>query len=143
MTENQQRAKDWLNRYYPHYLEVEALRDRIEVLNGDLNKCVGSYERSEIQINANGKEHREELLAEVSDLYNVFEQKNLALKKMDEEILDAIMKVNTPIHRTLLIFRYIDRFKWEKIDQKTSYSMRQVLRIHLDALDEIYPIIFG
>ena len=143
MTEKQIMTRDWLNRYYPHYLEVEALRNRIELLNGDLNKCVGSYERSEIQANADSKGHREELLAEVSDLYNVFEQKNLALKKMDEEILDAIMKLETPMHRTILIFRYIDRMKWEKIDQKTSYSMRQVLRIHLDALDEIYPIIYG
>ena len=143
MTERQKQAQKWLNRYYPHYLELEALRERIEVLYGDLNKCVGSYERSEIQLNTNSKQHREELLAEVADMNEVFETKIIQLKRMDEEILDSIMKVETPLHRTMLTYRFIDRLKWENIAEKTSYSPRQAYRIQLDALDEIYPIIFG
>lgn len=141
MNSRQMSAKRWLNRYYPQYLELNALRARIEKLNDDLNRCVGGYERSEIQSNGNGKERREEMLAEVSDLYEVFETKCRQLKKMDEEILQMIEKIDDVMLKTILIERYINHKSWEEINKLIKYSRAQTFRFHLQALDMVYIFI--
>lgn len=141
MTDRQIKAKNWLNAFYPNYLELESLRERIEILNDDLNRCVGVMDRPDYQANSNGKEHREELLAEVADMYQIFENKSRILKLMDETILSAVMKIDEPIERTLLIYRYIDRNSWKEVSRKIKYERAQTFRIHLKALDDIYDYI--
>ena len=141
MNQKQAFVQGYLNKYYPMYKEVEQLRQRIELLNDDLNKCVGNYEVSDYKSYPDPKAHREELLAKVGDMNTIFEKKVLDLKSMDEEILLVIDQLEDTPAKTVLIARYINRKPWKQIQKEVKYEKAQTHRYHLMGLDEAYPII--
>lgn len=148
MNKKQTIAKNYLNKYYSYYRQLNLLRDRIELLNNDINRCTGNYEANDYKTYPNSKEHREELLAKASDMNSIFEEKVLELKAMDEEILSVIMQIEVKndkdeTARDVLIARYINRMSWKEITKDISYERAQTFRYHLKGLDLAYPVIMG
>ena len=53
-----------------------------------------------------------------------------------KEYLSQIYLLKSPLHIQILKMRYLDFFGWEEIAERTKYSVRQVYRLHENALRE-------
>lgn len=51
----------------------------------------------------------------------------------------AIKKINDPMKGRLLKYRYVAGFTWEKIAGEMEYSLRHIMRLHRQALDQFCP----
>ncbi len=61
----------------------------------------------------------------------------IELSKAYDEISSAIMKVEDPFYRRILIFRYLDGMVWDEIANKVGYSSRNIYRKHKEALTAV------
>lgn len=141
MTDEQMFAKDWLNRNYGDHMEIEALRNRLELLKNDIDRCTSVYGRADYQAYPDTKANREELLAKAADMNNFFEKRIMQLKKEDEITLQVIQRLESGIYRTILISRYINRLPWNKIQKNIKFERSNTYKLHSEALAKIYPYI--
>ena len=140
MTEQQRKVSRWLNRGFDSWKEVKALEMSIEALDAIINKCVGTYDPPEIQLNPSGNQ-QEERLVRRGDLAEILERKARKLLYEDGETAIVINKLDDTVTRTILIHRFINRKKWSEVSKLVHMSDRQCYRRQLDALDDLYKYI--
>lgn len=70
-----------------------------------------------------------DLEAEINSIIDMFMKKR-------ERIIMQIDSMENNMHYQVLFSRYIEQKTFERIADETSYSMRQILRLHGDALIE-------
>ena len=61
----------------------------------------------------------------------------IELSEVYDEISSAIMKVEDPFYRKILMLRYLDGMVWDEIADRVGYSSRNIYRKHAEALKVI------
>ena len=143
MTDNQIFSKDWLNRDFSYYREIEALQQKAELMENDINRCVGGYEASEIQ-RPDYSGIRESKMSALADLKNLLEAKTREMSASDMEtirVIDKLSGENSHNEKSVLIYRYVNRQQWKTIARDMQLSEAKCYEIHDLALEDISPII--
>ena len=142
MTNNEERAKEWLNRNYGESIYINSLRRRLERLESEINKMTKPLARHESQI-CHDDNSQENKLTEYLDFLEELRNKEIALFNHDLETVNVIDKVESFIFRTILTERYVNRLKWSAISELTNTEQRTLYRYHAQALDAVSPFIPG
>lgn len=75
------------------------------------------------------------------DLEKKIDEEMADLMELKIEIREKINQVEDSKRRLVLQYRYINFMKWEEVAEKMSYSIKQLHRIHNDALTDISTFI--
>lgn len=129
-------AKEWLSRARTIDGELEALKEAHEIMVEQLTKATQPLTGDTVQ--STKDPHAFDKLGELAV---EIEKATKADHKIKAEVLAAIMKLNNPAHRRLLILRYINGHTFEQIAVKMNYSWRQTCRIHGRALVEMTEVL--
>lgn len=140
MTEREEQAKAWLNRNYGMALELEAIKRRLEKMQSDIEKVCKPIKLREIQESHSGNS-QEDKMADYLDISEDLGKRYFELMAKDGVTLQVINKMDSPILRTILIERYINRLKWSKVAIIMHLEERQIMRYHVQALDAVLPFI--
>ena len=127
-------AKDFLRSLRKMDAEIRALQLQIEKLRGDA-EGVKAMAISDMPKGGNGY-NAGDLIAEVVDLQAVCAMKMRELVKHRSEAVNIIMKIGRTDQRAVLMLYYCNCQSWEQVADALNYSVRQVLRIHGEALVE-------
>lgn len=141
MTESEERAKDWLNRNFGMSLEIAAIKRRLERMESNIEKVCKPIRLKEVQEGYGDGNSQENLMAEYLDLAAEIERRELILEQRDKETAAVIDKVESPILRTILIERYINRLIWRDICEAIHLEKSRMLELHLQALSAVVPYI--
>lgn len=140
MTDEQYEAKKWLSRNYNLNNEIKVLEEELEVMRQRINNVIGCYESNESQRMPN-KNRRENLMLEAADMEHMIERRLRQLILEDTRTSKVIDKLDESTKRSLLQARYCNRYSWKKIERMFTYSHAQMMRLHGEALEEIYEFI--
>lgn len=142
MTDNEEKAKDWLNRNYGESIYIDSLRRRLERLESEIDKMTKPLSRKESQV-VHDDNAQENKLTEYIDFLEDLKQKEAILFSHDMETVRVIEKVESFIFRTILTERYINRLKWPAISKNMNTNQRTLYRYHIQALDAVFPFVPG
>ena len=124
-------AKEWLNRYWKLEQEINALLEAQQRAL-DMATCVSiRYDREKVQQQSKGPENATISYAEYS---RQLDKRIDELVGMKQEILKAINSIDDEMQRAILVERYINHKKWEKISVKLNCDLRWLYRLHGRAL---------
>lgn len=137
MNDRQKEARDWLNRNYTEWKELQKLKQRLELSESMLSNGVGRLTKNEIQVDHAGNSQEEKLI-ETSFLRQQVEERLTSLDRADALTIEIIGTITNPEQRLILISRYILRDSWAKIERENNYSRRSLFRLHEKALSEAY-----
>jgi len=110
-------------------LETETILTRISPVLSDLPHATGNVDKMSNGISK---------LIELKDLLNL---KIYAICELKEIIFDEIEGLENPLHRTVLIERYINYKSFEEISIKMNYSYHHVCHLHGHSLQEYEKLI--
>lgn len=77
------------------------------------------------------------IIAKIVDLEKQIKDEIDRFVDLKKEIHDAIEAVKNPKERLVLRCRYIEFLTWREIAERTNYSIKQVYRIHSQALKNV------
>ena len=140
MTENEEKAKAWLNRNYGESIYIDSLRRRLERLESEIDRMTKPLSRRESQI-SHDDNSQENKLTEYLDFLDELKTKEIILFNHDLETVNVIDKVESYVLRTILTERYVNRLKWPAISELTNTEQRTLYRYHSQALDAVLPFI--
>lgn len=140
MTENEEKAKAWLNRNYGESIYIDSLRRRLERLESEIDRMTKPLSRRESQI-SHDDNSQENKLTEYLDFLDELKTKEIILFNHDLETVNVIDKVESYVFRTILTERYVNRLKWPAISELTNTEQRTLYRYHSQALDAVLPFI--
>lgn len=136
MTDQQQKAKDFLRQYLNKKAEAKQLQLLINKIESDIDGLKaqvltgmpsGSGVRSSIE---NAVVKLECFRKEYADKMN----ESIDIRKRIEDVIDA---VQDETERNVLKYRYITGMRWETISELMNYSAESVYRIHRRALENV------
>lgn len=131
-TEENEKKKDYLNRYLEAKRGEEVIKEQMEQLEGQY--ILPSHVNDGMP-HGSGKSDLSSFAAQYDRLYHRLLRAYEARVKVHEEIYDAIEKMqSTEAERVLLLYRYVDGKSWEEIAVKMGYTWRHTLRLHGRAL---------
>lgn len=137
MNDRQKEARDWLNRNYIEWKELQKLKQRLELSESMLSNGVSRLTKNEIQVDHAGNSQEEKLI-ETSFLRQQVEERLASLDRADALTIELIGTITDAEQRLILISRYILRDSWNKIERDMNYSRRSLFRLHEKALAEAY-----
>lgn len=137
MNDRQKEARDWLNRNYIEWKELQKLKQRLELSESMLSNGVSRLTKNEIQVDHAGNSQEEKLI-ETSFLRQQVEERLASLDRADALTIEIIGTITDAEQRLILISRYILRDSWNKIERDMNYSRRSLFRLHEKALAEAY-----
>lgn len=140
MTDNEEKAKAWLNRNYGESIYIDSLRRRLERLESEIDRMTKPLSRRESQI-SHDDNSQENKLAEYLDFLDELKNKEIILFNHDLETVNIIDNVESYVFRTILTERYVNRLKWSAISELTNTEQRTLYRYHIQALDAVLPFI--
>ena len=128
-------AKDFLMRGINLERRVETIKDQIEHYKALVNDCSVTYSDSPKSTASNYK--LEECTQKIMDLQEELCSAMADLVDVTCEIGKAIQKLDNYDYQDLLVNRYVLGKTWEKIAEDMNYGIRNVHRLHGEALREI------
>lgn len=133
-------AKEYLLQ--ARYLDnrIASKREQIQNLNDLATKCTSTWSdmpRSQ----PNGRSRMADCVVQIIDLENEISADMLELINLKKEITETINKVDNIEYKTLLEKRYLCFITWEQISDDMGISLRNIYRIHGQALKEIAKFI--
>ena len=133
-------VKEWLNRGWELNKEINQLLESQHKAFAKATKSTATSEGERVQKSAgNSMEHKFINYAAYSEMVD---ERIDVLYAIKQEILEAVNKVNDSTLRTLLIARYINFKKWEKIACEMHYSYKHIVHIlHPKALSKLKDVI--
>lgn len=136
MTDRQYSAKEWLNEAYR--IKTTELRIREEYAE-KLNPSDGAvdYSKDSVQSDRQRSSYEERLISYSLALEEVDKIK-ARIFRIQRTRQKAIALLEDTDQRSLLIARYLNQLNWKTISKKMNYSVTQLKRIHLAALEDIY-----
>lgn len=141
MTEREERTKAWLNRNYDTALEIEAIKRRLERMNSDIEKVTRPLKVKEVIEANNPGNSQEDKMVDYIELSEKFVERLKYLMMLDAQTMAVIEKVESPILRTILIERYINRLNWNQIKEKVHKDGGWVFELHRQAISAVMPYI--
>ena len=128
-------AKDFMMRGINLERRVETIKDQIEHYKALVNDCSVTYSDSPKSTASNYK--LEECTQKIMDLQEELCSAMADLVDVTCEIGKAIQKLDNYDYQDLLVNRYVLGKTWEKIAEDMNYGIRNVHRLHGEALREI------
>ncbi len=128
-------AKDFLMRGINLERRVETIKEQIEHYKTLVNDCSVTYSDSPKSTASNYK--LEECTQKIMDLQEELCSAMADLVDVTCEIGKAIQKLDNYDYQDLLVNRYVLGKTWEKIAEDMNYGIRNVHRLHGEALREI------
>lgn len=126
-------TKEWLNRGRDLDKEINALEQAKYEAYCACISTTGKLKHDTIKSekNLNAK------LERLAELNRQIDERIDRLIEIKQEILTAINSVDDATYRTLLIQRYVNLKKWERIAIEMNYDYYWVLKLHGRALQHI------
>ena len=128
-------AKDFMMRGINLERRVETIKEQIEHYKALVNDCSVTYSDSPKSTASNYK--LEECTQKIMDLQEELCSAMADLVNVTCEIGKAIQKLDNYDYQDLLVNRYVLGKTWEKIAEDMNYGIRNVHRLHGEALREI------
>ena len=128
-------AKEFLMRGINLERRVETIKEQIEHYKALVNDCSVTYSDSPKSTASNYK--LEECTQKIMDLQEELCSAMADLVNVTCEIGKAIQKLDNYDYQDLLVNRYVLGKTWEKIAEDMNYGIRNVHRLHGEALREI------
>jgi len=128
-------AKDFLMRGINLERRVNTIKDQIEHYKSLVNNCTVTYSDSPKSTASNYK--LEECTQKIMDLQAELCEAMADLVDVTCEISRAIQKIENYDYQDLLVKRYVLGQSWEKIADDMNYGIRNVHRLHGEALREL------
>lgn len=127
-------AKEFLRNLRKTELEIRALRMQIEKLRSEAE---GVKAMTLSDMPKGGKSRgAEDAIADIVDLQALCAGKLETLVQDRHDAMTVIMRIERTELRTVLTLYYCDGQSWDEVAEETGYSVRQVLRLHGEALIE-------
>lgn len=136
--ENETRAKAFLRKVRDLDRAVEVAMRQIDSCEASATRITSYYSHTASRPNGNSSENK---------IINLIEAREKCNKVIDRyanykaECLRLIDLIPSATHRQVLTLRYINYFKWEKIEKEMQYSEAQVFRLHGQALAEFERVL--
>jgi len=128
-------AKEFLMRGRNIEHRVETIKEQIEHYRSMVNNCTATYSDSPKSTTSNYK--LEECTQKIMELQEELCSAMVDLVDVTCEISRAIQKIDNYDYQNLLVNRYVLGKTWEKIAEDMNYGIRNVHRLHGEALREI------
>ena len=127
-----------LQRVYLIKKNIKTLEEQLMEIDTKIKGGAITYSE---KVQTSGLGSTESLMCKAVDLqYKINSIISEKLKLIDE-IVGNIYKINDNTLEIILKMRYIDCYNWEKLAEKTGYTIRQVHRLHNRALEKYSHII--
>ncbi|MDD4164928.1 MAG: DUF1492 domain-containing protein [Eubacteriales bacterium] len=137
-TEQQMKAKWYLQQAFKINelitSKIEELNE-LKILSTSLPSTDFSQER--VQKTKSLEAKFTKYVISIVDLEKKIDEEMAQLMELKIEIREKIHQVEDSKRRIVLQYRYMNFMKWEEIAKKMSYSIKQLHRIHNDALTDI------
>lgn len=128
-----QRAKDYFAQIRKTDRLIQRLLSTVSTLRSSLTSQ--SYELNPDKVQTSGpKNTLEETVAKIVDLEADINRRIDELVDQKADAMHRIEKVPDPDQQNILIARYVDGVKWERIAVDLNFSIAQIYRIHGAAL---------
>lgn len=128
-----QRAKDYFAQIRKTDRLIQRLTDTVNTLRSGLTSQ--SYELKPDKVQTSGaKDTLGETIVKIMSLEDDINARIDELVDMKQEAFNRIGNVSDKDQQNILIARYVNGEKWEKITVELSFSIAQVYRIHGAAL---------
>ena len=134
-------TKEWLNRGYRIDTEINALikeRDKALLMATSATADPGGE-----KVQTSRRNTSEDKFVNYAAQEETINKRIDELYEIKNEISQAISKVKDDTLRKLLILRYINFEKWEKVAEVLHYDKRQVYRLHGKALRNVEKILMS
>ena len=127
---NVQNAKEYLSRAVNMGIDIGLLNDSINRLERAVARLSGTD---------SSLMHKEAMTGDAAliALKDRMIGQLIELSEVYDEISSAIMKVEDPFYRKILMLRYLDGMVWDEIADRVGYSSRNIYRKHAEALKVI------
>lgn len=133
LKELRQQAKDQLSQIKKTDRLVDRLLATVQTLRSSLTSQ--SYELQPDRVQTSGpKDRLSETFARIDELERKINARIDDLIRLKEDTLKVIYQIPDKDQQNVLISRYVQRERWEKIAVDLNFSIRQVHRIHGAAL---------
>lgn len=136
--ENETRAKAFLRKVRDLDRAVEAAMRQVDFCEASATRVTPYYSHTAIRTSGNGSENK---------IINLIEARAKCNKAIDRfvdyksECLRLIDLIPSATYRQVLTLRYIDYFKWEKIEEVMHYSESHIFRLHGQALEAFEKVL--
>ena len=140
MTDRQYSAKAWLNEAYR--IKTTELRIREEYAQ-KLSPSDGAidYSKDSVQSDQQRSAYEERLISYSLAMEEV-DKIQAKIFRIQRTRQKAIALLDDTDQRSLLIARYLNQMNWKQISKAMNYSITQLKRIHLAALENIFDYIW-
>ena len=128
-------AKEFLSRGINLERRVETITDQIEHYKSIVNKCTVTY--SDSPKSTTSSYRLEDCTQKIMDLQSELCEAVADLVDVTCDIARTISKVENYDYEDLLVKRYVLGQSWEKIADDMNYGIRNVHRLHGEALREL------
>jgi len=141
MTDEQYTAKNWLMRVNDYAEKVDAERRTLEMLQARLYRGVSNYD------GFTGKKDPSTARAAYEDALLDFSEQSARVEKAQKEYLRELAITREvigliPINlQALAIDRYINGFKWDKLEDLHHYGKSMLFRFNTDILNNVAQIL--
>ena len=123
-------TKEYLSQIYLLNVKVKTKRQQAAELRNSIAGISG------IKVQTTPTPKMQEAIDRLISLEERIAQEILEMEQKKEKIVSQINRLRSPLHIQILKMRYLDFFGWEEIAERTKYSVRQVYRLHENALRE-------
>lgn len=128
-----QTAKDYLSQIMQGDRLINRLNYTVQTLRSSLTSQ--SYEVTPDRVQSSGYKNRlSETVSKIIDLEADINRRIDELIVLKVEALKKISKISDKDQQSVLLARYIEGIKWEKIAVELNFSIAQVYRVHRKAL---------
>ena len=129
-------TKEELKRYTETEREIKIIKEKIEYLESK-KTSIKSMIIDDMPKPEPEQDRLGELLGEIEELIELYNEKQSNLIKQQMKIEDCIDKLDSSLERNIMRLRYLESMKWEKICVEVNYSWENVHRIHRKILSKI------
>ena len=128
-----QKAKEQLSQIKKTDRLIDQLLSTVQTLRSSLTSQ--SYELQPDRVQTSGpKDRLSETFARIDDLEREINARIDDLIRLKEDTLKVIYQISDKDQQNVLIARYVQGERWEKIAVDLNFSIRQIYRIHGGAL---------
>ena len=142
MTDSCYAAKQWLNRNRDFFLQLEADRRLLQVVQNRISSGVAQYESDgsgHDSYTALGK--HEDMLGAYVELREKIEKEEIQYLSEVVRTRQAIEYLSKPVLIAIATDRYVNSLSWQAIEDLEHVSHSQVHRYHAELLQEMADIL--
>lgn len=141
-TEQQMKAKQYLQQAFKINELIDSKMEELKELQIMSTSLPGTdFSQERVQKSKSHEAKFTKYVISIVDLEKKIDEEMAQLMELKIEIREKINQVEDSKRRLVLLYRYINFMMWEEIADKMSYSIKQLHRIHNDALTDISAFI--